>query len=225
MTTTDLIAFFLFFIGFSVFLFRTMHTFFSWLRAGTDKSCEFKNNMTPHLLCKVLIEVITFVRLLRSNEWLWIGEWLFHLSLVLLFIRHLRYVLHPVPEMVSFMQLIGIIAGYVLLVSLLYVLVVKYLIQRQPYRPLYNLTMLCLLLIIAITGLLMKGSVDVVEVKVFMLGIVTFNPQPAPDSLLFKAHFFASLLLLCVIPLHVFAAPLTIADAVLRQQIHKGSQR
>lgn len=225
MSFTDIMAFLLFYVSLAVFFLRATYAFFYWFKAASDTIYERKISVTPRLFCKILVEVLSFVRLLRSNEWLWIGEWLFHLSLVLLFIRHLRYVLHPVPEIVGLMQLVGIIAGYALLVALIYVMIVKYLIQRQSYRPIYNLTMLCLLIVMATTGLLMKGSVDIVAVKVFMLGIVTFDPQPIPESLLFKIHFFASLLLLCLIPLHVFAAPLTITDAVLRQQMYKGSQK
>jgi len=40
-------------------------------------------------------EVVLFESLFKSNKWTWIFGWLFHFSLVLAFLRHLRYAMSP----------------------------------------------------------------------------------------------------------------------------------
>src|SRR5512143_4011249 len=59
-----------------------------------------------------LRDVILFWRLLKANPRLWLGEWVFHVSLLLVLLRYLRYFLDPVPQWVWDLQLPGLLAGY-----------------------------------------------------------------------------------------------------------------
>ena len=40
-------------------------------------------------------EVTVFESLFKSNKWIWLFGFLFHLALLLAFFRHLRYALSP----------------------------------------------------------------------------------------------------------------------------------
>ncbi|MGD0282128.1 MAG: hypothetical protein ABSB95_07180, partial [Dissulfurispiraceae bacterium] len=90
-------------------------------------------------------DIFFLTRLLKTNDVLWFGEWLFHCSFLLVVLRHLRYVLYPVPGWVAFLQPAGIIAGYLLPAALLYILISKLAVERS-YAPLYNLFLVVLLL-------------------------------------------------------------------------------
>lgn len=177
---------------------------------------------------KGAMDILFLSRLFRTNRWLWIGEWLFHVSFVFVLVRHLRYVMHPVPSWLTSYQTVGICSGYILFASLLFILVFKLTAVRDRYFPSYNFYLLSLLCFISITGILMKTLLrtDVVSVKYFMLGALTFTPAPAPQSSIFFMHYLASLLLLVSIPSHVFTAPYTMTqarkrDSALRELLHE----
>jgi hypothetical protein len=57
-----------------------------------------------------------------------------------------------------------------------------------------------------------------VDIKAFMLGIVAFKPESAPESILFIVHFILVLLLIPAIPFHLISAPLIAIDARRREQ-------
>ncbi len=210
------------YVSLCVFIIRTLSMCMIWLR-GSRKSPEL-SLITPVPLVRYVAEVLTLLRLLKANGWIWVGEWLFHASLLFIFMRHLRYVLAPIPETVFNLQSFGIFAGYVNLFAISYLLLSRLVIMRKTYTAPYNLFLLTMLAIITTTGVLMKlqHSVDTLQVKFFVLGLVTFDPQPVPLDPLFLVHFVTFLLLLCLLPSHIFAAPLTIADAIKRERDLRG---
>src|SRR5512137_2162383 len=50
------------------------------------------------------LDVLLLRRLLLANPMLWLGEWVFHASLALVLMRHLRYFTEPVPACVAWAQ-------------------------------------------------------------------------------------------------------------------------
>jgi len=164
-------------------------------------------------------DILFFRRLLIVNDILWIGEWIFHFTFILVILRHLRYFLNPVPQWVWALQTPGIIAGYVLPIALAYIFTVKFLIERKKYFSTYNFLLLVLILVISISGLLMKTIYhpDIVSVKTFVMGIVTFGFAAVPGSALFIFHFILVLALILNLPTHIFAAPLVLIGARQRE--------
>lgn len=162
-----------------------------------------------------IVDILLLRRLFVANPALWFGEWLFHATLFLVLLRHLRYFMNPVPRWVAAAQMPGWIAGFLLPVSLLYILAVRLLTKREKFSSRANLLLLLDVLAIGLTGLLLhtRFRVDLVQVKLFALGIVTFHPAPPPLHPLFVAHLALVLSLLLLIPSHVFTAPLTLLDA------------
>lgn len=165
-------------------------------------------------------DVLFFGRLLRANALLWFGEWIFHLSLLVVLLRHLRYFLNPVPEWVWSVQTAGIIAGYILPFSLVYILIVRLLTGREKYRSPLNFFLLSLLLAISGIGVLMREvfTPNIVSVKEFITGVETFKPAAPPDSVFFMAHFVLVLVLAMIVPTHLFSAPFVMMEARKREQ-------
>jgi nitrate reductase gamma subunit len=101
------------------------------------------------------------------------------------------------------LQTVGIYAGLLILVPLLYLL-----IRRIVFADLRFITTiadyLALLLIIAIacTGLILKffSRVYIFDVKTMIMGLVTFQPVPPPDSFWFLTHFFLVQVLAIILP-------------------------
>lgn len=208
----------------AVFLGISLSKFLALLKASqtmkTQKIIPSRNSRPgPLLFIKMAGDVFFLTRLLKTNDVLWIGEWVFHCSFLLVVLRHLRYILNPVPGWVWHFQTAGLIAGYILPLSLIYIFFMK-IGKEERYFPSYNFFLVILLFFIGITGLLIKTvfRIDIVMVDNFMLGIFTFRPADAPASILFIIHYLLILVLAAYLPSHVFAAPFVIIEARKREE-------
>jgi len=166
------------------------------------------------------LDVVLLRRLFVANPMLWFGEWLFHASLALVLLRHLRYFTEPAPAVVLWAQTPGWIAGFLLPAALLYILALRLLPGRAPLSSRTYLLLLLELIGLAATGLLLstRHRVDLVQVKAYALGIVTFRPAPPPVDWLLAGHLGLVLALFASIPSHVFTAPLTLVEARRRDR-------
>jgi len=167
-----------------------------------------------------VLDMALLGRVFMVNPALWLGEWLFHTSFLLVLIRHLRFFLDPVPDWVWAAQIPGLIAGYFLPLPLIYILVIRLLTKQELYASRANLSLLGLVLALSALGVAMHAwfKPDLVGVKLFILGILHFTPQPMPPGLLFAAHFILVLLLVLLLPTHIFTAPLVMMEARKREQ-------
>ncbi len=139
-----------------------------------------------------------------SAKWLWFGSLVFHWSMLIIIIRHLRFFLNPVPVLInglealdSFLQ-IGVpllyITDMLIVLALTYLFLrrviipkIKYISLAADYYPLF------LLLGIATTGCLMRYflGVNVVGVKELTMGLVTFRPIVSTEiGSIFYIHVF-----------------------------------
>jgi nitrate reductase gamma subunit len=102
----------------------------------------------------------------------------------------------------SFQQ-IGIWAGLVFPIALLILIIRRFTNDRFATISLFaDYFVLVLIILIGLTGLLMKYFMrtNLVDIKAFMLGLVTFSPAQMPDSTLFLIHFSLVLILLVYFP-------------------------
>lgn len=211
------------FLGFqiSVFAFLMVYVLkaLAWGRQAPQGTARSRK-CPPALLCRAAGDIILLRRLLRVNDVLWVGEWVFHVSLLLVLLRHLRYFLEPVPDCIAALAIPGVVAAWLLPAALVYILAMKLFIEKRAYASTYNFFLLALILLMSVSGLLMKYifRADLVEVKYFALGLVTFQAHLPPGSLLFLLHFIVFLVLLASMPSHVFAAPLTMLEARQRDE-------
>jgi nitrate reductase gamma subunit len=171
---------------------------------------------TPVLtVIKMGRDIVFLTRLFRINPLLWIGEWLFHAAFVLVLVRHLRYITNYTSGWLIKLEFAGMVAGYVLPMALIYILVLKLVIEKKKYFSTGNFVLLLLLLLQSATGLTMANFIhpDIVGIKTFISHALAFKFRPAPESWLFTVHFITAFIFLAYLPTHIFAAPLSMIEA------------
>ncbi len=159
---------------------------------------------TGGVVLRMTREVVLFESLFKANLWTWALGWLFHASMALVVLRHLRYFTDPVWGWVAFIQPFGMYAGITMLLGLCGLLARRLLVERIRYisTPSDHL-MLLLFIGIAASGLMMKFSVhtDVIEVKNYFLGLMHLNIQPLPANALLYVHLSLVCTLLVIFPI------------------------
>jgi len=142
-------------------------------------------------------------------KWLWLAGMAFHWSFLLILIRHLRFFMTPVPEVIqtiaaldSFLQVgtpLLYLTDGVLLAAVTYLFIrraalpqLRYISLIADYFPIF------LILAIAASGVLMRYFIktDIVSVKMLTMGLVSFSPTvPGGIGSVFYIHLF----LLCIL--------------------------
>ena len=159
---------------------------------------------TGGVVLRMAREVLFFESLFKSNLWIWGLGLLFHGSLVLVLLRHLRYFTEPVWAWVTFIQPFGKYAGITLLLGAAGLWARRLFVERIRYisTPSDHL-MLALFIVIALSGLTMTFVVhtDVVAVKGFFLGLMNFNWQVLPSGINLYVHLLMVAVLLMIFPI------------------------
>jgi nitrate reductase gamma subunit len=180
---------------------------------------------TGGVIVRMILEVVFLRSLFRNTKcelkegskisyewekWLWLFSLAFHWAFFTVLFRHLRFFTEPVPACVElvakldgFLQIglpILMLSGVVLLAAVTFLFLrriwipqVKYISLGSDYFPLF------LIFGIAFTGILMRyfTKVDIVGVKAFTMGLVTFKPHITEGigSIFYIHLFFVSVLL------------------------------
>jgi nitrate reductase gamma subunit len=149
-------------------------------------------------------EVTVFQSLFKSNKWIWLFGWMFHVALFLVLARHLRYFTEPVWGWVALIQPFGVYAAFAMLVGLAGLWARRFLVDRVRFiTSLSDHLMLALLAAIALSGLGIKylSHTDIVAVKSYMLGLMYFDLQPLPADFFVLLHFALVITLMVVFPI------------------------
>jgi nitrate reductase gamma subunit len=149
-----------------------------------------------------------------AAKWLWLAAIVFHYSFLVVFIRHLRFFLEPVPEVLLFVQeidgflQIGVPVMFITSITLL--LGVGYLFLRRAFIPQVRYISIAgdffplfLIIAIATSGILLRHFVktDIVGVKEITLGLISFQPVVQEGvHWLFYGHFLLVLVLFAYFP-------------------------
>lgn len=148
-------------------------------------------------------EVVLFESLFKANKWIWVFGWIFHFGLLLVVIRHLRYFINPVPDLLAVFQPLGVYGGMAMVVGLFGLLARRIVVPRIRYisAP-SDYLMLGLIIAIGLSGLAMKfiAHTDIVAVKAFFIGLMTFNIQPLPADPLLLVHLSLVVALMIIFP-------------------------
>ncbi|MGP8242958.1 MAG: sulfate reduction electron transfer complex DsrMKJOP subunit DsrM [Bryobacteraceae bacterium] len=184
-----------------------------WIKAGRLESPY----STPGVIARMGLEILLFRSLFRNTrarldesprliqgeaKWLWLGALAFHWSMLIVVLRHLRFLVEPVPKLAwwldgvdGFFQ-VGAPVLYatdiVLLAALLYLLQRR--LRDSQVRVISLFTdyfALFLLLGIAVSGVWMRyfSRVDAVAVKQLALSLTVLSPfLPKNLSPLFFTH-------------------------------------
>jgi len=173
-------------------------------------------------------EITIFESLFKSNKWIWIFGWLFHFGLLLVLLRHLRYFTEPVWFWVDLIQPFGKYASLAMIVGLGGLWARRFLVDRVRYiSSLSDHLMLALLLAIAISGATMTFfvKVDIVSLKSFVMGIIYFDFQALPPSILLLFHLAMVMFLLVVFPVSKLLHAPGLFFAPTRNQVDDARKR
>ncbi len=178
---------------------------------------------------RVIVDVLMFRPLLRTTpsalmvgsglhrfggRWLWMGTSLFHGALLIVVLRHLRFVTSPVPSFVILLESVDsvtdlavpkvhvtslvFIAGLGLLLGRrLVVRRLRYVSLAADYFP------LLVLILIGVSGLIMRHVTrpDIVALKTFTLSLAAFDVvAPAQVDIWLLVHVFLVSVLLAYFP-------------------------
>lgn len=149
-------------------------------------------------------EVVLFESLFKATKWTWIFGWLFHFTLVLVLLRHVRYFQEPIAVLIDLIQPFGLYAAFGMVIGLSGLWARRFLVDRVRYiSTLSDHLMLLLLLAIALSGLTMRyvAHTDIVSLKMFLHGLMTFDWQPLPQDPILLVHLSLVLTLMAIFPL------------------------
>jgi len=195
---------------------------------------------TGGVIVRMILEVLLFRSLFRNTrleyrnadgspkvdyeweKWLWLAALAFHWSFLVIFLRHFRFFMEPIPGFVhllenldGFLQLgvlpingLGIPTVY--LTDLLMLAAVTYLFLRRLYIPQMRYISLpadyfplFLILALGLTGVLMRYflRVDITAVKELIIGLFKFSPTvPEGIGVIFYIHLFILSVLIAYFP-------------------------
>jgi nitrate reductase gamma subunit len=154
-------------------------------------------------ILRVLGNVTIFPSLFKADKWLWAGAWIFHFALAAVLFRHLRYFTYPVSGPVSYMQNVALFFGSLFGVAILFLFWRRLALPRTLYiSNIPDYFALVLLGLIAGSGLTLNYwlHVDIVDVKSFILGLMTLHPVEVPHHPLFLLHLFFVMVLMLYFP-------------------------
>jgi nitrate reductase gamma subunit len=184
---------------------------------------------TPGVMARMALEVLLFRSLFRNttaelhagpklvfgeDKFLWLGALAFHWSFLLIFLRHLRFFLEPIPSFVLALQnldgffQIGAPPLYMsdifVLAALTYLLARRLKNSQVRYISIFtDYFALFLLLALAVSGVFLRyfTKVNILEIKQLAMGLVTLSPTiPAGVEPLFFMHLFLLSVLLAYFP-------------------------
>ncbi len=149
-------------------------------------------------------EVAFFESLFKSNKWIWLFGYIFHIALLLVLLRHIRYFQSDVWWWVTLIQPFGIYAGFAMFLALSALFLRRIIIARMRYisSP-SDYLMLLLLLGIAISGLAIKfvSPTDIIAVKSYMLGLLRLHIGDLPTHPALLIHLGLVALLMIIFPI------------------------
>jgi [DsrC]-trisulfide reductase subunit M len=196
-----------------------------WIKTNSIDS----PSTTGGVVARLILEILFFRSLLKNEKaelqepqkllfktstYLWLGAMAFHWSLLIILLRHLRFFLEPVPSAIVILQRVDsilqgllpilYITDIIILVALAYLFLRRIVYPQIRYISLASDYFVILLILgIAISGVLMRlvYKVDLVKVKEWVMGMLSFHPKfPEGVGLLFYIHLFFISLLVAYLP-------------------------
>ena len=149
-----------------------------------------------------------------SNKWLWIAALAFHYAFLVVFIRHFRLFMEPVPFFVGALESVDgfmevglprlMISGVVLLLAVIYLFLRRVAVPQLRYISLpSDFFPLFLIIGLAASGILMRYfiRVDITSVKELIVGLVSLSPKiPKGIGVVFFVHLFLLSVLIAYFP-------------------------
>ena len=155
------------------------------------------------VVMRMFREVAFFESLFKATKWTWIFGYIFHIALFLVLLRHVRYFINPVPLPVELVQPFGMYGGFAMVAGLFGLWARRFLVDRVRYISAASDHLILMLLIgIGMSGLSMTFlfRTDVVAVKSFFIGLLTFNYSELPTDFVLIVHLTLVVALMIIFP-------------------------
>lgn len=195
----------LFYLAFAILIAGVAYKIYDFARTPAPLSIPTTPAPTTRsgVAFRMAREVVLFESLFKGNLWIWLFGWMFHMGLFLVLVRHLRYFIEPIPAWLAFVQPFGKYAAFMMVAGLAGLWARRFLVERIRYisTPSDHLW-LAMLLVIGLTGLAMTFvmHVDVVGVKAFFMGLLSFDLQALPAQPGLIIHLLLVALLMILFP-------------------------
>lgn len=191
--------------AFGVFLAGMTWRLWTWARAAVP--LRIPTTPAPKavrgVVLRMLSEVLLFRSLFRDRKGFWLGAWVFHVSLAIVLLGHVRFFVYPVPACLTYLRPAVSHAGYLLLASVFFLFLRHLADEKDVYlltwRDLFPLAML---MAIGGTGASLRtvARTDLLAVKDYLLGLIAFHPAPFPPGGMFLLHFSLVVVFLAYLP-------------------------
>jgi len=161
------------------------------------------------VVLRMFREVVFFESLFKATKWTWLFGWMFHIGLLLVLLRHLRYFVEPtwLPNwmwfLIELIQPFGIYAAFAMVAGLLGLFIRRVFVDRVRYISAPSDYLWLLLLgFIGVSGLIMQfvSRTDVVMVKQFFTGLMTFSWGQLPVDFPLIVHLLLVAVLMILFP-------------------------
>jgi len=201
-----LLFFYLPYFSLGIFILGILYRFWRWARTPVPLRIVVPPapKSRPGIVWRIVGDVLFFPNLFRGDRVLWAGGFLLHVFLWLVILRHLRYFFYPVPGWVAAIQTLGLYAGYLIPLPLVFLLARRLVSDRVLYVSILgDYFALVLLLAITVSGVLLKVffRTYIVDVKALVLSLIHFQPFMPDAHWLFILHFLLVMVLLIYFPL------------------------
>lgn len=178
-----------------------------WLYASTPAPLRIFTAPAPRTRAGAALrvgrEVTLFESLFRADKFLWLLSMLFHVGLLLVLLRHLRYFITPPPPFVALVQPLGQIGALAMMLGLLGLLARRVFEPRVRYvTRATDFGVLLLFLAIGVSGLVMTFFIptDIMGLKQYLAGLWRLDPQPLPADPALVTHLLLVATLMVVVP-------------------------
>lgn len=149
-------------------------------------------------------EVTIFESLFNSNKWTWVLGILFHYGMLVALFGHVRFVMDPVWSWIAMIQWVAKYGGLAMAAGLLGLFVRRVFVSRVRYisNP-SDYLIIALLFMIAFSGIMMRyvAHTDIIAVKEFFRGVLTFNWSPLPTDIPILVHLALVIILMIIFPI------------------------
>ncbi|MEE9448206.1 MAG: respiratory nitrate reductase subunit gamma [Arenicellales bacterium] len=156
------------------------------------------------VILRMAREVTVFESLFKSNKWTWILGILFHWGMLIALIGHIRFLTDPTWDWVTMIQWVAKYGGIAMALGLLGLFIRRLAVERVRYisSP-SDYLIVALLFMIAFSGLMMRyvAHTDIIAVKAFLRGVMTFNWQPLPLDVPIMVHLGLVIILMIIFPI------------------------
>ncbi len=195
-----------------LFIVGMVHRFYVW--AKTPQPAKMTLFPAPDSVGGgVLAEVLFFPGMFKGDKVLWSFSWIFHATLTLVFLGHIRVFTSFIDQnlMAMGMSTEGIdlmsgtsggVAGVILMVTGVLLLLRRIVVHRvREISQIPDFFVLLLLIAIIGTGDLMRfgAHFDLEQTRAWALSLITFSPA-IPENGTFLVHALLAMLLIMYIP-------------------------